>query len=719
MPGVIDHPLGSTPGIETVGNRAVMGTMSRELPHVAIRRDEHLMRLPQRLGAAGFVLFAVAGLTVATAPAASAAQLPNGGFEDSALTGWTMETSRVDLGVTSLAGCQTVDTQDYTQATHAVPNEDDSAPVAATYRAQVDPTEKTEGAQSVRLVSLGMTTNAGYDVVHGPAAVSSKFAAKAHQLITFDWRAIGGADDYAVLGYLLDSNSCTQTEILDSIGTSTNWAPAQVEIPANSSDYQFVFVAGTFDKTGGRAAGASLYIDNIQTGFTDTTTIPDIPETGVGDPQVLPATTDNGVPVVYTSETPTICTVTGNTVSTLGAGSCRIVARSLGNDDYLSSTVTKSFTVARLEDEVSVFPIADLRPGATHDLPANSDGGVPIVYTSSTDSVCTVAGNTVTTVSVGTCNIVGSTTGTAKYQIAKVLLTAEVNDRPSAPSNVTGTGFKGEAVIAWDASAADNGAPITQYRVVASPGGKSCAVTPPFTVLQCNVKGLKGPQEYTFAVYAVNGVGVSDQSVASGLVKVASGRPSKADLPWAVREAGAKIPSPAKVRVALPVLSDDEVEAHGRLVSLTPELCVVRDSRVFTLAPGKCRISRTTDQGRSILTVRIKKKGGRNGLGQAKVVKAGSLYFGPDKATLDSSQARIAKAMGKLLRGSQVMVIGHAYNGGTGNDDLPLSASRAANAAKILRKYSPGTMSLVSGIGSTAPSGTAQSDRRVDVMILK
>jgi hypothetical protein len=53
--------------------------------------------------------------------------------------------------------------------------------------------------------------------------------------------------------------------ILNKSGTTddTPWATANVTIPA-TGNYRFVFVAGSYDYTGGKALGASLYIDNIQ-----------------------------------------------------------------------------------------------------------------------------------------------------------------------------------------------------------------------------------------------------------------------------------------------------------------------------------------------------------------------------------------------------------------------------------------------------------------------
>ena len=63
---------------------------------------------------------------------------------------------------------------------------------------------------------------------------------------------------------MLDDNSFLK--ILDETGTSasatTNWATETATVTAEGS-YKFVFVAGTFDFSGGKWAGAQLFVDNV------------------------------------------------------------------------------------------------------------------------------------------------------------------------------------------------------------------------------------------------------------------------------------------------------------------------------------------------------------------------------------------------------------------------------------------------------------------------
>ncbi len=101
----------------------------------------------------------------------------------------------------------------------------------------------------------------GY-VIHGPAVYSSPFTVAAGRQITLDWKAVDESDDFHVFGYLLNVDTCTQTEVIDATGESADWTTTSVAIPG-AGTYRFVFVSGTYDQSWGGAAGAYMYIDNI------------------------------------------------------------------------------------------------------------------------------------------------------------------------------------------------------------------------------------------------------------------------------------------------------------------------------------------------------------------------------------------------------------------------------------------------------------------------
>jgi hypothetical protein len=229
-------------------------------------------------------------------PSSASASISNGTFEaetGTSITGWTAVNSRIDLGVDSIAGCTTVDTSDYTtlrdydaewlseylgvspQISRDPSVNNDS--LVLTWRSGDAPTDAGNITTEVLNVSSGAfarsgnvlklesdvySANFGGYVIHGPAVYSEPFTAKTIDDLTIDWGANDNSDDYHVFGYLLNTANCTQTEVIDSTGEISLWQTETVAIPSDGT-YRFVFISGTYDKSFGKAAGATLYLDNI------------------------------------------------------------------------------------------------------------------------------------------------------------------------------------------------------------------------------------------------------------------------------------------------------------------------------------------------------------------------------------------------------------------------------------------------------------------------
>ena len=78
-----------------------------------------------------------------------------------------------------------------------------------------------------------------------------------------------------------------------------------------------------------------------------TITVDPVPDIIVESGQItLNATTTSGLPVIVTSSTPDVCTVSGLIVTPVAPGTCTIVVEQPGNDQFGSApTVTHSFTI--------------------------------------------------------------------------------------------------------------------------------------------------------------------------------------------------------------------------------------------------------------------------------------------------------------------------------------------------------------------------------------
>ncbi|MFL2765852.1 MAG: hypothetical protein ACJ0DF_07190 [Paracoccaceae bacterium] len=102
----------------------------------------------------------------------------------------------------------------------------------------------------------------GYGIVHGPAAVSDTFSATVGDVLRLDYTATGNHDDYHVAGYVFNTTTNAITLAINETGTTGNGRKS-VEI-TEAGNYRFVFVNGTFDRSGGLVVGADMTIDNIE-----------------------------------------------------------------------------------------------------------------------------------------------------------------------------------------------------------------------------------------------------------------------------------------------------------------------------------------------------------------------------------------------------------------------------------------------------------------------
>jgi flagellar basal body rod protein FlgG len=199
-------------------------------------------------------------------------EFENGDFTDTtastngtitSIPGWEIYKNQISLGqgsslgISSIAGFPTpIDNSLPTLNGQTLfANDDDTIQNDISFNSEV-------ANGTVRLYSSGTSVN-GNDIIHGPYLVSKDpvyIASGAN--VDFDWKAQNGGDWYDVYGYLLNVDNGKTVELLNSTGDVTDWINKPTQIP-ESGNYKFVFVSGTYDESGGRWTGASLYIDNI------------------------------------------------------------------------------------------------------------------------------------------------------------------------------------------------------------------------------------------------------------------------------------------------------------------------------------------------------------------------------------------------------------------------------------------------------------------------
>jgi hypothetical protein len=215
-------------------------------------------------------------------PTVNRYQFENGGFESGILTdlgatattpGWTIYKSEVRFGgINTILGFATPadPTPTPTGSGNKVSLGDNAAVNVMTFTAALvsDTPPIGTSKKSLRLVSNG-STSVGYAVVRGPYAVNNNAVDLAPgDIVEFWWKAQGGSDAYDIFAYLLNTNNGQTITLLNdtgkNTGATTKWAKeTRTIVSGEEGTYKFIFVSGTFDYTGGKILGASLYIDEV------------------------------------------------------------------------------------------------------------------------------------------------------------------------------------------------------------------------------------------------------------------------------------------------------------------------------------------------------------------------------------------------------------------------------------------------------------------------
>jgi hypothetical protein len=152
---------------------------------------------------------------------------------------------------------------------------------------------------------------------------------------------------------------------------------------------------------------------------SQTITFPAISPQPAASTYSLPATTNSGLPITYTSITPSICTISGEVANLLALGYCGIYASQPGNSIYKpAETVGRTFQVVKASQSITFAAIPAQQVNTTYTLTATASSGLPITYTSSTPSICTITGGSANLIATGYCGIYASQPGNSVYSAA-------------------------------------------------------------------------------------------------------------------------------------------------------------------------------------------------------------------------------------------------------------------------------------------------------------
>jgi len=134
--------------------------------------------------------------------------------------------------------------------------------------------------------------------------------------------------------------------------------------------------------------------------------------------QPLSASATGGI-TSFTSLTPEICTVVAGKLHAIALGTCKVVARSLGDATYAAAAqVSRSVSISPRSMTITVPAMGSLgMDSADRQVQATAPGGTTVIKSSS-PAVCTIVKGKIHPVSMGTCRVVFSNAGDKVYGAA-------------------------------------------------------------------------------------------------------------------------------------------------------------------------------------------------------------------------------------------------------------------------------------------------------------
>jgi peptidoglycan/xylan/chitin deacetylase (PgdA/CDA1 family) len=236
-----------------------------------------------------------------------------------------------------------------------------------------------------------------------------------------------------------------QTTVSATGGASANPVVFSLD---GSSDAGACSLSGTNNATVGYTAAGHCVIDADQAGnagFTaapqvqQTITIADVPKsnqtitfgtlsnkTMTQSPVTVGGSASSGLPVAFTSTTPTVCTASGTngtTITLLKAGACGVRAEQGGNATFNPApSVGRSFTVSRVAQTITfnALPARTLAQSPVK-VAATATSKLAVTFTTTTPAVCRASetfGTSISLLRTGTCVVRSTQAGNTAYNAA-------------------------------------------------------------------------------------------------------------------------------------------------------------------------------------------------------------------------------------------------------------------------------------------------------------
>jgi hypothetical protein len=144
-------------------------------------------------------------------------------------------------------------------------------------------------------------------------------------------------------------------------------------------------------------------------------------------PRTVSAISNSGLAVTFASTTESVCTISGTSLTLRAAGTCTLTLSQAGDSTYAAAnTITVSRTVTAAPKTAQSITSYSLPGGlivsaTPQTVSAISNSGLAVTFASTTESVCTISGTSLTLRAAGTCTLTLSQAGDSTYAAANTI----------------------------------------------------------------------------------------------------------------------------------------------------------------------------------------------------------------------------------------------------------------------------------------------------------
>lgn len=239
-------------------------------------------------------------------------------------------------------------------------------------------------------------------------------------LADYQEKVFGGLDPvltYQLIFGDLETGDMFSGEVIRTLGEDATVYTIEQGSLAAGSNYDIIFSEGDFEIT--KAEQEVVFSSLESTQFGDS----EFALSGTGGA--------SGNVVTYTSSNEAVATISGTTVTIVGAGTTTITASQIESANFNAATnVTQDLLVNKASQAITFNAIESKTfGGSTFGLTAASNSGLGVTYISSDETVATILGSTVTIVGAGTTTVIASQLGSANYQLATDVMQELVVDK--------------------------------------------------------------------------------------------------------------------------------------------------------------------------------------------------------------------------------------------------------------------------------------------------